>query len=653
MPDFANARKGSLAQSPGCCRASPASFDVNPAAPTRFWTFSGRRTLHMLTPPLAGRRFDVAPPTESAGRSELESRLCTGGTGAPAGGGTRWITTRNLGAQGSASCPENAKPFCSSGWGVTEPNSVYSRRHFLDDIGRAGGAIAVYHAMTALGLLASVPAYAGPPALAPDSGRGVRVVILGAGIAGLVSALELRKAGYDLHVLEARERPGGRVFTVRRGTVVDEIDSRQRAEWDDDPDLYLDAGAARLPQNHQGILSYARELGVKLEVLSNENRNAWLHAQQAFGGKPQRNSRVHADSRGFVAELAAKALDRVELGRPVTLEDMEKLRRFLADFGALDSDLVYRSSPRAGYIELPGAGDQSGKHMAPLDLEQLMNAGFWSHLAAIAEAPQQAPTMLRPVGGMSKIPEAMARSLGRLVTYGAEVTRLRRTSRGARVEWRDTRNGEGFAIEADHVLVTIQPGLLGLLDQDFSQRVREALAAPETSPFAKVGFQAKRRFWELDEQIYGGISWTDHSITQIWYPSQGIHARKGLLVGAYVFRDGEEWAKLSPRARLDLALEGGELLHPGYSKQVEHGVSISWRKARYSSGATTHWSDQARKEHYPVLLEPDGPYSFAGEYLSYINGWQEGALRSAHHTLERLASSQRHKQRNALLGKKL
>jgi monoamine oxidase len=536
---------------------------------------------------------------------------------------------------------------------VAEPKSIYSRRRFLDDVGRGGGAIAVYHAMSALGLLASVPAYAGPPALAPGSGRGRRVVILGAGIAGLVSALELRKAGYELHVLEARERPGGRVFTVRRGSVVDELDSRQRADWDDDPDLFLDAGAARLPQHHQGILSYARELGVKLEVLSNENRNAWLQAREAFGGRPQRNSRVHADSRGLVAELAAKALDRAQLGRPVTLEDMEKLRTFLKDFGALDPDLVYRGSPRAGYSELPGGGDHPGKNSAPLDLEQLMNAGFWSQLASIAEAPLQAATMMRPVGGMSKIPEAMARSLGRLITYHAEVTRLRRTTRGARVEWRNTRSNERYAIEADDVLVTIQPGLLGRLDQDFSPRVRQALAAPESSPFAKVGFQAKRRFWELDEQIYGGISWTNHSITQIWYPSQGIHAQKGLLVGAYVFRDGEEWAKLLPQARIELALEGGELLHPGYRKHVEHGISISWRKARYSSGATTHWSDEARKEHYPVLLEPDGPYFFAGEYLSYINGWQEGALRSAHHTLEQLAASHRRNQPNAFLGNKL
>jgi monoamine oxidase len=155
----------------------------------------------------------------------------------------------------------------------------------------------------------------------------------------------------------------------------------------------------------------------------------------------------------------------------------------------------------------------------------------------------------------------------------------------------------------------------------------------------------------LDQQIYGGISWTDHSITQIWYPSQGIHAQKGILVGAYVFRDGEQFAQLSPAARIELMLQGGEVLHPPpqprstpqYRQYLERGVAVSWRKVKYSHGATTHWSDEARKTEYPVLLKPDGPYYFAGEYLSYINGWQEGALRSAHYAVEQLAAVQRQK----------
>jgi monoamine oxidase len=514
-----------------------------------------------------------------------------------------------------------------------------SRRSFLHRLSSAGGATAVYAGLQALGLVSEPTAYAGPPQLPEQSGKGIRVLILGAGIAGLVSAHELSKAGYRVTVLEARPRPGGRVFTVRRGSVIDEIDSRQRVTWDDDPELFFDAGAARLPQHHQAILDYARTFGVRLEVLSNENRNALLQSSKAFGGQAQLNERVNADARGFVAELAAKAIDQARLLHPLTLEDKEKLRTFIKEFGALDDTLAYRGSVRTGYRETPGAGTAEGKSHDPLDVDQLLNVGFWTRLCDFGESPVQVPTMMRPVGGMSKIAEAIARSVAKTIRYNVEVTRLRRREQGgARVEFRDLHSGRQAALEAEHVIVTLQPGLLGSLDNDFSPQFRQALAAPAGTPLAKVAFQAERRFWELDEQIYGGISWTDHPITQIWYPSNGIHARKGILVGAYVFFEGEEFAQKTPAERLELALQGGELLHPQrYRQHVGRGVSVSWRKMKYSSGATTHWSDEARAKEYPVLLEPDGPYYFAGEYLSHVNGWQEGAVRSAHFTIEKLA----------------
>jgi monoamine oxidase len=512
-----------------------------------------------------------------------------------------------------------------------------SRRLFLQRLSSAGGATALYGGMQALGLITPPSAHAGPPRLPQQVGKHQRVLILGAGIAGLVCAYELRKAGYRVTVLEARMRPGGRVFTVRRGSVVDELESRQRVAWDDDPDLYFDAGAARLPQLHQGIIGYARDFGVQLEVMSNENRNALLQSKYAFEGRAVLNERVNADARGFVAELAAKSIDRAELAHPLSEEDKLKLRTFLREYGALDETMAYRGSIRTGYRQTPGGGRDAGTAYEPLDVEQLLNVGFWTLLCEFGESPVQVPTMLRPVGGMSKIAEAIARALAQEIRYGVEVTRLRRNERGgARVEFRE--RGRDGALTADHVIVTLQPGLLDQLDHDFTPRVREALAAPESTALAKVAFQAERRFWELDEQIYGGISWTDHPITQIWYPSHGLHARKGILVGAYLWFDGKTFGELTLDQRIELALEGGELLHPKrYRQHVNLGVSIAWSKVKYSSGATTHWSVDARARHYATLLEPDGPYYFAGEHVSYVNGWQEGAVRSAHYAVERLA----------------
>jgi monoamine oxidase len=134
-----------------------------------------------------------------------------------------------------------------------------SRRTLFELIAGIGGAATAYSALNMAGLLATPTAYAAPPALTPGSGKGKRVAILGAGIAGLTAAYCLRKAGYQCTILEARARSGGRVWTIRGGDQIAETDSTQHVAWQADRDIYLNAGAARISSHHQGVLGYCRE----------------------------------------------------------------------------------------------------------------------------------------------------------------------------------------------------------------------------------------------------------------------------------------------------------------------------------------------------------------------------------------------------------
>src|ERR1700722_5765407 len=249
-----------------------------------------------------------------------------------------------------------------------------SRRSLINLVGKAGGIAAAYRTMAAMGLLAVPGAYAGPPELPP--GRGRRVVIIGAGIAGMVLAYELRKAGYAPLVLEARERPGGRNWSLRAGDMIRENASTQHVNWDRDEHLYFNPGPARLPCHHEGILGYCRDLGVRLEVLCNDNRGALMQDDHAFDGKPQLNRRVVNDVRGYVAELAAKAVDKDLLPQPVSAEDKDRLRALLRDFGALDKEFAYHGTFRSGWAEPPDA-TQPGKPYEPLDVRQLLVSDFW------------------------------------------------------------------------------------------------------------------------------------------------------------------------------------------------------------------------------------------------------------------------------------
>jgi monoamine oxidase len=131
------------------------------------------------------------------------------------------------------------------------------------------------------------------PDLAPP-GAGKKVAILGAGIAGLIAAYELSRKGYEVTILDASHRAGGRNLTLRHGDIVDEIGNPQVCRFAPDPDLYFNAGPARIPGHHITLLDYCRELGVELAPFSDENRNAWVQDDAAFGGKPVRKTRATA-----------------------------------------------------------------------------------------------------------------------------------------------------------------------------------------------------------------------------------------------------------------------------------------------------------------------------------------------------------------------
>lgn len=511
-----------------------------------------------------------------------------------------------------------------------------SRRTLIEMMGRIGGTAATTSALNVMGLLPTPAAWAAPPQLAPGSGTGKRVVVLGAGIAGMTAAYRLGQAGYQCTILEARRRAGGRVWTLRGGDEVVETDSTQQVAWNVDRDLYFNAGAARLSSHHQGILGYCREFGVPLEPFINDNRAALLQSDSWFGGKPQAMRRLQADLRGAIAALAVKSVPAEVRAQPL-----------IRWFGALKADMSYAGSSRAGYAgdDLPGGGNQRGTLHTPLSLEEIVE-GLSPRIAfalCFAELWDQSPTMLQPVGGMDMIPRAFARELGGVIRHDEEVVQIDRVGERARVVSLNRGSGQRTALEADFVICTIPLPVLEHIPADFAAAVKDAIgrAAKAYFPAVKVAFQSPSRWWELDQQLYGGISWTSRDITQVWYPSHGFHGRKGVLVGAYIWdlAPGQRFTAMAPAERHAAAIADGERLHPGYEKLVGSAVSVAWAKIPYSMGAWIEWDavPGLRQAAYPVLLAGDGPFYFAGEHMSYVTAWQEGAVQSAHYTVTQIA----------------
>src|SRR5229473_6821729 len=222
----------------------------------------------------------------------------------------------------------------------SEPVTV-SRRDLLSLIGAVSGSAAMYHAMTSLGF-ASDSGYKGPVRLEGDP-KGASVLILGAGLAGMTAALELRKAGYNVRILEFNSRAGGRNWTLRGGDSFTELGGfKQTCEFEQG--LYLNPGPWRIPYHHRAVLDYCKRLGVTLEPFIQLNHNALLHGATAFGGKPQRIRDIKTDFQGHVSELLAKVTQQSKLDEAVSVEDKEILLQALRSWGALDKDYAYKAN---------------------------------------------------------------------------------------------------------------------------------------------------------------------------------------------------------------------------------------------------------------------------------------------------------------------
>src|SRR6201994_1859620 len=236
-------------------------------------------------------------------------------------------------------------------------SETVTRRDLLALVGTVAGSAAMYQAMTSLGF-ASESRYQGPIKLEGDA-KGASVLILGAGLAGMTAALELRNAGYKVQVLEYNARAGGRNWTLRGGDSFTELGGfTQKCEFE--PGLYINPGPWRIPYHHRALLDYCRRLNVALESFVQLNHNAYLHGSRAFGGAPQRIRAVKADFQGQVSELLAKATKQGKLDEAVTRGDQEILLQALRSWGALDRNYNYKASlfsaAYRGYSSAPGGG---------------------------------------------------------------------------------------------------------------------------------------------------------------------------------------------------------------------------------------------------------------------------------------------------------
>lgn len=446
--------------------------------------------------------------------------------------------------------------------------------------------------------------------------------MLGAGVAGLVAAYELRKRGYEVDVYEAGDRVGGRILTHRFGS---------------GPAASLaELGAMRIPTDHLLTLGYLDELGLADRIRPFRSLLAEGNAYLATASGPVR---VAQASPRLVRALRDRLPDRAH--RPESL--------LLAAWFATVVEAI--APPRLRGLITPGSGAMRAllDLLDRLDLAPYLDPGggpadlarfFADHPGHRLALPREldgfvsdiltetSPRLVRLDGGMDALPARLAAALG-------DAVRLRHRLTGLRVRERDvilelSVPGRTLLRRADYAVCAVPFSALRRVRLDGLPREKlDVIRETEYCRATKVAFHCREPFWRRDG-ITGGASFTGGDIRQTYYPEHG----SALLASYTIGDDADRLGRMSPRERHEhvrrqLARVHPELDEPG---MVLGAVSRAWGgDDAAGAGCTIRWGMTARaaERQRELAARPERHLFFAGEHCSALPAWIEGAIASA------------------------
>jgi monoamine oxidase len=435
------------------------------------------------------------------------------------------------------------------------------------------------------------------------------VVVVGAGMAGLVAASELARAGHDPIVLEAQQRVGGRILTLREPFAAG---------------LWAEAGAMRLPRSHRLTMALVDRFGLPVQPFTMDNDSTYCF----FAGHRCRRSELHGDPErlGFdVSEherLPPSQLWAAEL-EPFQIrlrdEGADAWAAIAADF---DQYAVREFLEVRGWSE--GAIEMFG---LLFNQEALMNSSFLELLRE--ELGDCYTDLVYVVGGTDLLPRAFLPELGPRIRFGAKMVALDQSDDDVTVHYR---TGAGrFSVTGDYAIVTAPFPVLRHVEvlTPFSRAKQRAIRQLHYDASAKVFLQFRRRFWEDDDAIFGGGSVTDLAVRNVYYPDHGRDTGRGVVLASYTWgEDAQRWGSLSPEDRLVQALEDVARIHPQALEDYEVGASKMWHDDEFAGGAFALFDPGQQTLLYEAICAPEGRIHFAGEHASLAHAWIQGAIES-------------------------
>lgn len=442
-----------------------------------------------------------------------------------------------------------------------------------------------------------------------------RVVIAGAGLAGLCSAYELEKLGYDVIVLEGQSRPGGRVRTLR-----DEFA----------PGVFAEAGATRIPDHHDLTMRYIREF--QLNVVPFE--------------APGLRKTFHINSKNFAPGPGEKVdwpLPLTEHERNLSLDDLTvkhllapvlKLKSKAHDRRVPDELKQYDSLTMRQFFARQGLSPAAAK-LVFLGYPDETGSAAW--ILNIIENLTSCRQVYRIRSGNDRLPFAFADRLGGRVRYGCPVVSMGQsdTEAWAIVE----RSGVRETIRGDFLICTLPFSVA----KDFfggarlPSRKSKVIQNQKYTEATKIFLQMRKQFW-LGKKL-NGFADTDLESERLWALGDYKAANRGILLAYTVGSGATKMDGKTESERVKVALRDAETVFPGALAEYEGGCAKSWMLDRWQKGALAQY-DPGEIGNMEANAAKDGRIHFAGEHTSRWNGWMQGALESAHRVVREIRGLQ-------------